>query len=319
MASQIDYVLLSGTANPQLSFQVGKILKTKVYEPVTRFADGEVRIQIPVNIRRRSVIIIQPTCPPNVDQSIMELILMIDAAKRASASEIIAIIPYFGYARQDRKDRPRVPISSSVVARLIEHAGANRICTVDIHSDQEQGFVSTPWDNLYASFCLVPKIKKLKIKNLVIASPDKGGVPMATAFAKRLKATGLAIVYKERDVHLNDKAQSLDMIGDVNGKTVLMVDDLVSTAGTLCNGADLIKSRGAKNIIAAITHGIFSQDALERIASSPIEKLFITNTVPQRDEVLKSRKIEIVSVAPLIAEAIRRIETGESISEKLIL
>lgn len=314
-----DFVLLTGTSNPQLSEDIGKILKKEVYKPVTRFADGESRVQIPINIRRGSVIIIQSTCPPNVDGSIMELLLIIDAAKRASADEIIVIIPYYGYSRQDRKDRPRVPVSSALVAQMIQNAGADKICTVDIHSDPQQGFAQIPWDNLYGSFCLVPKISSLKLEHMVIASPDKGGVPIATAFANRLKAKGIAIVYKERDVSTVNASEALDLIGNVSGKNVVLVDDMIDTAGTLCNAAKLIKSKGAKSIIASATHGIFSKDALKRIEDSPIDQIIITDTVPLKDVVKNHPKIVVVSVAGMLAEAIRRIETGESISQKLIL
>src|SRR3989344_5454763 len=308
-----NFVLLTGTSNPKLAEDIGKILKKEVYKPVTKFADGESRVQIPINIRRGSVVIIQSTCPPDVDSSIIELLLMIDAAKRASAAEIIVMIPYFGYSRQDRKDKPRVPISAAMIARIVEFAGADKICTVDIHSDPQQGFIKSPWDNLYGSYSLVPIIESLNIKNLVVASPDKGGVPMATAYAKRLNAEGLAIVFKERDVNMTDHSHTMDMIGDVKGKTVLMVDDMISTAGTICNAAKLIKDKGAEKIIVASTHGVFSGDALENIENSPIEKVYITDTIPQTEEVLKNPKIEIVSVAPMLAEAIKRIETGESI------
>jgi ribose-phosphate pyrophosphokinase len=244
---------------------------------------------------------------------------MIDAAKRASAQEIIVVIPYFGYARQDRKDRSRVPISSSVMAQAIEFAGADKICTIDIHSEQLQGFVKAPWDNLYSSYCMLPRLEQENFKDLVIASPDKGGVPTATAYAKRLDASGVAIVYKVRDVVNHDQTEALDIIGDVGGKEVLLVDDIVTTAGTLCNAAELIKQKGAKKIWAAVTHGVFTEGALEKIIASPIEKILITDTVPQRKEVVDCPKVEVVSISNLLAEAIKRIESGQSISEKLIL
>jgi len=244
---------------------------------------------------------------------------MIDAAKRASAQEIIVVIPYFGYARQDRKDRPRVPVSASLIAELIRHAGADKICTLDIHSDQAQGFVQIPWDNLFGSYCLVPRLEKENFQNLVVASPDKGGVPIATAYAKRLNADGVAIVYKERDVNSVNQSEALDLIGDVKGKTVLLVDDMIDTARTLVNAAKLLKARGAEKIWASATHGVLSGDAIERIDKSPIEKLIITDTIPQLNSVLKNSKFEIISVDRLLADAIQRIESGESISEKLII
>lgn len=314
-----DFILLTGTSNLPLTREIGKLLGKTVYNPVTKFADGETRVQIPINIRRGSVIIIQSTCPPDIDGNIMELLLMIDASKRASADEIIVVIPYFGYARQDRKDRPRVPISSSVIAQAIEFAGADKICTIDIHSDQAQGFVQIPWDNLFGSYCLVPRLEKENFKNLVVASPDKGGVPIATAYAKRLGADGVAIVYKERDVASINQSEALDLIGDVKGKTVLLVDDMIDTARTLANAARLLKERGALSILAAATHGVLSADAIERIDNSPIEKVIITDTIPQQKLVTHNPKFEIISVATLVAEAIKRIESGQSISEKLII
>lgn len=314
-----DFVLLTGTSNPKLAQDIAKLLKSEVYKPVSKFADGETRVQIPVNIRRGNVVIIQPTCPPDVDGSLIELLLMIDAAKRASANEIIVVIPYFGYSRQDRKDRPRVPISAALVAQLIEYAGADHIVTVDIHSDPQQGFAKVPWDNLYGSFCLVPRIQKEKFDNLVVASPDKGGVPIATAFANRLKAAGVAIVYKERDIATTNQSVALGLIGDVGGKNVLVVDDMIDTGGTLANAVSLLKKRGAKKIWASATHGIFSSDALVKIQNSPLEKVLVTDTVPQTEAVLKNPKIEIISVASMVAEAIKIIWSGGSISRKLII
>ena len=318
MANSNGFVLLTGTANLKLAQDVAKILGKDVDETVSVFADGEKRIIIPENLRKRDVFIIQPTCPP-VDSSIMELLLIIDAAKRSSASEVSAIIPYFGYSRQDRKDRPRVPISASLIARLIEFAGADRILTIDVHSEQEPGFVEAPWDNLYSSYSFLPELKKyFKGSNLVVASPDKGGVPKATFYAELLDAEGLAIVFKERDFSKNNASEALDMIGDVEDKDVLLVDDMIDTAGTVCNAAKLIMSRGAKSVSAAATHGLFSDPAPERIAKSPLDKIFVTDTVPIRAEMLNNPKAVVVSVAKLLAEAINCIYTGDSMSEKLI-
>lgn len=314
-----DFVLLTGNSNVPLARAIGKILGKPVHNPITTFSDGENHVQIPVNIRRGKVVIIQSTCPPAVNNHIIELLLMIDAAKRASAEEILVIIPYFGYARQDRKDRPRVPISSAVIARAIEYAGADKICTLDIHAEQLQGFVRAPWDNLYSSYCMIPRLEKEKFKDLVIASPDKGGVPTATAYAKRLDAKGVAIVYKVRDVMNHDQSEALDIIGDVEGKEVLLVDDMVTTAGTLCNAANLIQKKGAKKIWAAVTHGVFSGDAIDKINKSSIEKILVTDTIPQPEKVLSCPKVEVVSIDELLAEAILRIESGSSLSEKLII
>lgn len=311
------FVLLTGRANLKLAQEVGRFLKKEVHETVSEFADGEKRIIIPENLRRRNVFIIQPTCTP-VDTNIMELLLIIDAAKRSSASEVSAIIPYFGYSRQDRKDRPRVPISASLVARLIEFSGADRILTIDIHSEQEPGFVEVPWDNLYASYSFLPVLKKIFNKNLIVASPDKGGVPKATFYAELLDADGIAIVYKERDVTKKNESKVLYMVGDVEGKDVLLVDDMIDTAGTICEAANLIKEGGAKSVSAVATHGLFSDPAPERIAKSSLDRIFITDTVPLTKDMLNNPKVKIVSVAKLLAEAINCIYNGDSMSEKLI-
>lgn len=310
--------LLSGSANFPLAKSIAKILRHDVVNPTERFADNEIRVKIPKNLRRNDVFIIQPTSRP-VNDNLMELLLMIDAAKRASASEITAVVPYFGYSRQDRKDRPRVPISASLVAQLLKTAGVDRIVTVDLHSEQEQGFFSGPWDNLYGSFVLVPAIKKLNLKDVVIASPDKGGAAKAVEYSSLLKAKGVAIVYKERDVNVANKSEALDLIGDVQGKNVLIIDDMIDTAGTLTNAAKLIMQKGAKSVRAAATHGLFSDPALLRINDSPIVEVFITDSIAPTDEVLNNKKIKIVSIAKFLAEAIKRIESGESISEGLIL
>lgn len=318
MANSNGFVLLTGTANLKLAKDVASILGKTVHQTVSTFADGEKRIVIPENLRKRDVFIIQPTCPP-VDSNLMELLLMIDAAKRASASEITAVIPYFGYSRQDRKERSRVPISAALVAGLIEHAGADRIVTLDIHSEQEPGFVNIPWDNLYSSYSLLPVLKEYYLgKNLVLASPDKGGVLKATFYADLLNAEGLAIVFKERDVAKKNESQALDLIGNVKNKDVLLVDDMIDTAGTIYEAAKLIKERGAKSISAAATHGLFSDPAPKKIADAPLDKIIITDSVPLRAEILKDPRIKIVSVAKLLAEAINCFYNGDSISEKLI-
>ena len=317
MPNSNGFVLLTGTANLKLAQDIAKILGKNVDETVTTFADGEKRIIIPENLRKRDVFIIQPTNPP-VDENIMELLLIIDAAKRSSASEVSAIIPYFGYSRQDRKDRARVPVSAALVAGLIEYAGASRILTVDIHSEQEPGFVEIPWDNLYASYSLFPVLKQQFKSNIVVASPDKGGVLKASFYADYLNADGIAIVFKERDVKTKNESEAFEMIGDVKGKDVLIVDDMIDTAGTIVEAANIIKERGAKSVSAAATHGLFSDPAPEKIEKSPIDKVFITDTVPIRKVMLNSKKLQVVSVAPLIAEAIKAIDNGDSISEKLI-
>lgn len=313
-----DYVLLTGRSNPKLAKDIAKILGVQAHEPISQFADGEIRVRVPVSMRNRHVFIIQPTAP-QVNASIMELILMIDAAKRASASEISAVIPYFSYSRQDRKEMPRVPISSSVIAQMIENAGATQILTIDIHSQQQQGFVHIPWDNLYGSYALIPSIKSRKLKNLVITSPDKGGLLQATGYARLLGADGVALVYKERDVNVNNKSETLAMIGEVKDKNVLIVDDMIDTAGTIANAAKYVKAQGARSVILAATHGIFSGSALKNISTDAIDEIFVTDTIMQVEEVVRNKKIVVASIAPLLAEAIRRIQTGGSISRDLIL
>lgn len=310
--------LISGTSNPVLANQIGKILGIKVAEPVTRFVDGEVRVKGLPNLRGRSVFIIQPTAPP-VNDSVMELVLMVDAARRASAKEITAVIPYFGYARQDRKEQPRVPISASVVANIIVAAGASRILTVDIHTEQAEGFVKCAWDNLYASYVLVPALKKKKLKDFVVATPDKGGMPRAAGYAKLLGTQHLALVYKQRDIHMNDSITAYGMIGEVKGKDVIVVDDMLDSGGTLMNAIQHIHENGARDIYALISHGLFSGDCLKRLSASPIKEVITTDTIAHRPEVVNHPKVRIVSVATMLAEAIRRVESGDSISETLIL
>lgn len=313
-----DFVLLSGRANPKLAKDIGKILGKEVDEPISVFADGEIRVKIEPNLRRRHVCIVQSTSSP-VNDNLMELLLMIDAAKRASASEIVAVIPYFGYSRQDRKEMSRVPISASLVAGLIDQAGADRILTVDIHSEQAEGFIKKPWDNVYASYSLVPELKKRKLTDLIIASPDKGGVVRAAGYAKLLNASGIAIVYKDRDIHVNDSSEALTMVGNVKGKDVLLVDDMISTGGTLLNAADYLKKQGAKSVRAAVTHGLFTGSAMEKIEASTIDEIIVTDTIALSDKMVKNKKISVISVAPLVAGAISRIQSGDSISKDLIL
>ncbi len=313
-----DFILLTGRSNPELAESIGKILKTEVTCPISSFSDGEIRVRIKPNLRRRIVFLIQPTSYP-VNDHIMELVLMADAAKRASAAEIIAVIPYFGYQRQDRKEMSRVPISASAVSSLLINSGIDRILTIDIHSEQMEGSIKQPWDNLYASYSLLPILKKRYPKNFIVAAPDKGGVLQAVGYAKLLEAEGIAFAYKMREISLNDVSSTLGMIGEVKGKDVLLVDDIIDTAGTIVHAANFIKEKGARSVRVAATHGVFAGDALKKIEDSAIEEMVITDTIKPRDEVLNNKKISIVTVAPLLAEAIRRIRTGESISKALIL
>lgn len=312
------YVLLTGQSNVPLASSIAKKLKKELFSPVSIFSDGEIRIKVPENVRRRHVFILQPTCPP-VNNSLMELLFMIDAARRSSSSEITVIIPYFGYARQDRKEMPRVPISASLVAKMIEDAGANRIVTLDIHSEQQQGFIKGPWDNLYGSYAFIPEIKKRKLKNLVIAAPDKGGMTRATGYARLLGANDVALVYKERDIAVNNKSDASAMIGDVKGRDVLLVDDMIDTGGTIVHAAEYLKKMGATKVIVCATHGIFSGSAPEKFKNSTIDELIVTDTIPLRDEMKLYKKVSVVSVADMLAKAITKIESGESLSKELIL
>lgn len=317
MASTNPFIL-TGTSNEKLAQDVGKILGVAVHFPTTFFADGEIRVIIEESLRRSDIFIIQPTSPP-VNDHLMELLLMIDAARRASAGEITAVVPYFGYSRQDRKEKPRVPISSALVGEILQVAGANRIFTIDIHSEQQMGFFQGPWDNLYGSYSLIPAIAELNLTDLVVASPDKNGFTKAVAYAKRLNAKDVALVYKERDFSMENKSEAVALIGSVEGKNVLIVDDIIDTATTLVNASHLTAQKGAKQVFAAATHGLFSADALQKITNSPIQQVFTTDTIRTTQEVAKNPKIKIVTIAPLLAEAIKRIKEGKSLNENLIL
>ncbi|HVA96080.1 MAG TPA: ribose-phosphate pyrophosphokinase [Candidatus Acidoferrales bacterium] len=313
-----EFILLAGRANPPLAESIAKILKVEVTCPISIFSDGEIRVRIKPNLRRRNVFLIQSTSIP-VNDHIMELALMADAARRANASEVTAVIPYFGYSRQDRKEMSRVPISASAVASLLVNAGIDRILTLDIHSEQMEGSIKQPWDNVYGSYSLLPALKERNMHNLVVASPDKGGFLRAAGYAKLLQAEGIAIAYKERDLEVNNVSETVNIIGNVKDKDVLLVDDMIDTAGTIVHAANFIKEKGARSVRVAATHGLFSGDALKKINESTIEEMIITDSIKPREEVLNNKKISVVTVAPLLAEAIRRIRTGESISQALIL
>lgn len=318
LIKQDHFVLLTGKSNPVLAQNIAKKLRRELFNPVSVFSDGEIRIKVPENVRRRHVFIIQSTCPP-VNDSLLELVFMADAARRSSADEITAVIPYFGYARQDRKEMPRVPISASVVASVLENAGIDRIVTLDIHSEQQQGFIKRPWDNLYGSFALIPEIKKRKLKNVVIAAPDKGGMTRATGYARLLGANDIALVYKERDIAVNNKSDASAMIGNVKGRDVLLVDDMIDTGGTIVHAANYLKKMGAGRVIVCATHGIFSGAAPEKFKDSLIDELIVSDTIPLPSEMRKYKKVTVVSVADLLARAIEHIESGESLSRDLIL
>lgn len=307
--------LFSGNANNALADEIADILGiAKGNATVTAFKDSEIMIQINENVRGFDVFIIQSTCTP-VNHNIMELLLMIDALKRASAGKITAVIPYYGYARQDRKIQPRVPISSRLVADLISSAGANRVLTIDLHAGQIQGFFDIPVDHLYAAPVLADYVKKNYLNNIVVVSPDAGGVERARAFAKRLKAS-LAIIDKRREKV--NVSRVMNVIGVVKGKDAIILDDIIDTAGTLTQGVSAIKEKGAKKIIAACTHAVLSDPAIDRINKSGIEEVIVTNTIPCRKNQKKCKKITVLSVAPLLAEAIKRIHEETSVSSLFI-
>jgi ribose-phosphate pyrophosphokinase len=302
--------LFSGNSNKKLAEDIASSLRLSLGKStVSTFADGEIRCKIEENVRGKDVFVIQPTSPPSND-NIMELLIIIDALKRASARRITAVIPYYGYARQDRKDQPRVPITAKLAADLLATAGANRVLTMDLHAEQIQGFFNIPLDNLYAVNTFVDYFSKIKVKDLCVVSPDVGGIKMARAYAKRLGAA-LAIVDKRR---VNDKeAEVMHIIGDVRGKNIVIVDDVVSTAGTLVEGVVALKEEGAKDVYATITHPVLAPPAIERINNSHIKELLVTDTITI-DKEKKCDRIKVLSVAPLFAEAISRIHKEESVS-----
>ena len=302
--------IFSGNANPDLAQKICKHLNVPLSEVlVGRFSEGEIQIQIKENIRGKDVFIVQPTSPPTND-NLMELLMLIDAARRASAQRITAVLPYYGYARQDRKDQPRVPITAKLVANLIVAAGANRVLTMDLHASQIQGFFDIPMDHLFAVNTIVDYFKKKKIKNLVVASPDVGGIKMARAYAKRLNAN-LAIVDKRR---IDDRhAEVMNILGNVKGKNIVIVDDLVATASSICEAAEALKKAGALKIFAAVSHPILSGPAIERIKNSSIEEFIVSDSVPL-DPKRKNSVFTVLSVALLLGEAIKRIHQEQSVS-----
>ncbi|MFA5388709.1 MAG: ribose-phosphate pyrophosphokinase [Candidatus Omnitrophota bacterium] len=302
--------IITGNANPELAQEICKYLKIPLGDAfVGTFSEGEIRVKINDNVRGKDVFIVQPTCPP-VNNNLMELLILIDALRRASAKRITAVIPYFGYARQDRKDQPRVPITAKLVANILATAGANRVLTVDLHAGQIQGFFDIPMDHLYAVNVFFNHIKEIKLKNIVIVSPDVGGIKMARAYAKRFEAP-LAIVDKRR-ISAED-TEAMNILGDIKGKNLIIVDDLVATASSLVEAAAALKKQGGKEIYAAITHPVLSGPAIKRINDSVIKKLFVTNTIPVENG-KRHKKIEVLSIAPLLAEAIKRIHDEESVS-----
>jgi len=310
--------IFSGTANPELSQKISQYIEIPLGKcEIKRFADGEIWVEIKENIRRAEVFIIQPTCPPTND-NLMELLIMMDALKRASAEKITTVIPYYGYARQDRKVEPRTPISAKLVANLIQVTGSNRVVTVDLHAGQIQGFFDIPVDNLYAMPIHIDYIRQKwgEGDDIVIVSPDTGGAPRARAYAKHLKS-GFAIIDKRRPKP--NESEVVFVVGDVKGKYAIIVDDIVDTGGTIIKAAEALLNHGAKGVSAVCTHPILSLQAPEKIKDSPLDELVVTDTIPLngKDE-RAAGKIKVVSVAKLLGEAIMRIYEGRSVSELFI-
>ncbi len=301
--------LIAGSSHPALAEKISQELNIPLTDTLlTRFSDGELRVQINEPVREKRVFIIQSLCAPAND-NIMELLLLIDAVKRASAKEINVVVPYYAYARQDRKDQPRVPISAKLLAKLLETAGADRIITVDLHAEQIQGFFEIPVEHITALPLFGKYLENLNLEDLVIVSPDAGGAKRANKLAKKLGAE-LAIIYKMRP--RPNAVEVFDVIGNVEGKNCVIVDDIVDTAGTLVAAADMLLKKGAKSVRACITHGVLSGPAVERLNNSSLEELVITDTIPTEDKPIKMKKV--ISIAPTIAEVIKRIVKGESLA-----
>ena len=307
--------LFTGSAHPRLAQEIAEHLGTPLGRAnLRRFPDTEVSFQIDENIRGADVFILQPTCTP-VDPHLVELCVMIDAFRRSSASRITAVMPYYGYARQDRKDKPRVPISAKLVANLVSAAGANRILTMDLHKAQIQAFFDIPVDHLFAAPVFIDHLSRREDRNLMIVSPDAGGVERARAYAKRLGAD-LAIVDKRRSA--DGTAEVMHVVGEVQDRACIIQDDIVDTAGTLTQSAAALRDNGAACVLACAVHGVLSGPALERIEGSELEKLVVTNTIPPRPEIVASDKVEILSVASLLAKAIQSIHQETSVSSLFV-
>ena len=304
-------LVFSGRANPLLAESICKYLDIPLGETVIRdFSDKEIYVRIEENVRGRDVFVIQPTCYPG-NTNVMELLIMIDALRRSSAKRITSVIPYYGYGRQDRKCEPRVPITSKLVADLLETAGTYRVLTVDLHAGQIQGFFNIPVDHLFAMNVLIDYIRKLNLPNLIVISPDAGGVERARAFAKRLN-TSLAIIDKRRDIP--NEAKAMNIIGDVDGKVAFIVDDMIDTAGTLMEATDALLGAGASEVHACCSHPVLSGPAAERISNSPLKTVLTTDSIPLGNGLEQNPKIKVLSIAPLLGEAILRIHEETSVS-----
>lgn len=306
-------MVFAGNSNPQLANEIAKRLNLPLGNAIVgQFSDGEVMVEVMENVRGKDIFIVQPTCAPT-DKSLMELLVMVDAMRRSSAARVTAVIPYFGYARQDRRPRSaRVPITAKVVAEMIGTVGTDRVLTVDLHADQIQGFFSIPVDNVYASPILLGDIWRRKYDNLMVVSPDVGGVVRARALAKRLDDADLAIIDKRRP--RANEAKVMNIIGDVKDRTCILIDDLVDTAGTLCAAAAALKENGAEKVVAYITHPVLSGPAIDNISNSVLDELVVTDTIPLTEDAAACSKIRQLSIAELLAETMRRISNEESVS-----
>ena len=304
--------IISGSANIDFAKKVVGILETELATTVvSRFADGEIFVEIKEKVRGENVYVIQSTCHPTND-NLMELLIILDALKRASAGRVVAVIPYYGYARQDRKTSPRTPISAKLVANLITAAGADRVATLELHTGQIQGFFDIPLDNMYSSGMFVDDIRqRIHSDNLMVVSPDVGGILRARGVARKL-GVDLAVIDKRREKA--GVSEVMNVIGDVKGMDCVLVDDIVDSAGTLCNAADAIMARGAKSVFAYVTHGVFSGNAVKRVEESSIKKIITTDTIPLKETTKSCKKIEVISASALFAEVIKRIDNEESVS-----
>ena len=302
------YMIFSGTSNPKLSQEIAEYLDMPLSKAtINRFSDGEISVQIAESVRGKDVFIIQPTCAP-ANVNLMELLILTDALRRSSASSITAIVPYFGYARQDRKAAPRVPITAKLVANMMETAGIDRVVTIDLHAGQIQGFFDIPVDNLYGSIIFHDYIKNKGLKNPIIASPDIGGVARARSFAKKL---GVDIVIVDKRREKANESEVMNIIGDVEGKDVILVDDMIDTAGTIVKAAKVLKAKGATSVMACCTHPVLSGPAYERIKDGELDELLVSDSIPLTQE---CEKIKVLSIAPTFAEVIRRVYHNESVN-----
>ena len=307
-----DLKIFSGRSHPGLTDEICTTLGVeRGHVTLYSFSDGEHYVQIDENVRGADVFVIQPTCPPSVNDHLMELLIMLDAFKRSSARRITAVLPYYGYARQDRKDKPRVPITAKLVADLVSKAGADRVLTLDLHAAQIQGFFNIPVDHLFAAPVIVGHLKTLELPDLTIVSPDAGGVDRARAYAKRLGAS-LAIIDKRR--FAANQTEVMNIIGEVEGRNVFIVDDIIDTGGTLIHSVQALFDQGAKSISAACTHAVLSGPAVERINNSQLSQVVATNSIPTDEKEADCPKLKTLSIAPLLAEAIKRIHAEDSVS-----